>query len=158
MVMNLKAVSTEEKYVRNVQESFRCVKLTVTFYFRYSWNGEPLLMTSQGPGSIPPCSACGGKRVFELQLMPALVSLLRIEGRDKRMTSCDNQAMNEKSTKGGGQDDADLYRNWSSESIEFGTVFVYTCSQGCWSEDEQYREEYVVVYSDPDQHRFKNAK
>ncbi|XP_028405907.1 programmed cell death protein 2-like [Dendronephthya gigantea] len=112
---------------------------------RYSWDGEPLLMTSQGPGSIPSCNACGGKRVFELQLMPALVSLLRVETQDQGTNTRDNQ-------------DTDLYRNWSSECIEFGTVFVYTCSQGCWSEDERCREEYLLVHSDPDQHRFKSPK
>ncbi|XP_027595975.2 programmed cell death protein 2-like isoform X2 [Pipra filicauda] len=47
---------------------------------RYSWGGQPLFITcppanmSQG---VPACSSCGSSRVFELQLMPALVSLLQ---------------------------------------------------------------------------------
>ncbi|NXG19932.1 PDD2L protein, partial [Grallaria varia] len=47
---------------------------------RYSWGGQPLFITCP-PASItqgiPACSACGSSRVFEFQLMPALVSLLQ---------------------------------------------------------------------------------
>ncbi|NXK93475.1 PDD2L protein, partial [Formicarius rufipectus] len=47
---------------------------------RYSWGGQPLFMTHP-PASImqgiPACSSCGSSRVFEFQLMPALVSLLQ---------------------------------------------------------------------------------
>ncbi|KAM5134366.1 programmed cell death protein 2-like isoform 1-T1 [Callospermophilus lateralis] len=46
---------------------------------RYSWSGEPLFLTS--PTSeitdIPACSHCGGQRIFEFQLMPALISMLQ---------------------------------------------------------------------------------
>ncbi|XP_055674517.1 programmed cell death protein 2-like isoform X2 [Falco peregrinus] len=47
---------------------------------RYSRGGQPLFITcppaniSEG---IPACSNCGSKRVFEFQLMPALVSMLQ---------------------------------------------------------------------------------
>ncbi|NXX12532.1 PDD2L protein, partial [Podargus strigoides] len=47
---------------------------------RYSWGGQPLFITcppanfNQG---IPACSNCGSKRIFEFQLMPALVSMLQ---------------------------------------------------------------------------------
>ncbi|XP_075433278.1 programmed cell death protein 2-like [Ascaphus truei] len=50
---------------------------------RYSWNGDPLYMRPppSGPGSqTPPCAQCGGRRVFEFQLMPALVSMLQGDG------------------------------------------------------------------------------
>ncbi|NXF74221.1 PDD2L protein, partial [Sclerurus mexicanus] len=47
---------------------------------RYSWGGQPLFITCP-PASItqgvPACSTCGSSRVFEFQLMPALVSLLQ---------------------------------------------------------------------------------
>nr|XP_010346179.1 programmed cell death protein 2-like isoform X2 [Saimiri boliviensis boliviensis] len=46
---------------------------------RYSWSGEPLFLTC--PASevteLPACSQCGGQRIFEFQLMPALVSMLK---------------------------------------------------------------------------------
>lgn len=45
---------------------------------RYSWNGKPLYMSPIEMGfQPPPCARCGGRRVFEFQLMPALVSMLR---------------------------------------------------------------------------------
>ncbi|NWV66092.1 PDD2L protein, partial [Malurus elegans] len=47
---------------------------------RYSWGGQPLFITCP-PASleqgIPACSNCGSSRVFELQLMPMLVSMLQ---------------------------------------------------------------------------------
>ncbi|NXM05276.1 PDD2L protein, partial [Tyrannus savana] len=49
---------------------------------RYSWGGQPLFITSPPADitqGIPACSACGSSRVFELQLMPALVSLLHTD-------------------------------------------------------------------------------
>ncbi|XP_062474221.1 programmed cell death protein 2-like [Pezoporus occidentalis] len=47
---------------------------------RYSWGGQPLFITCP-PGNftrcIPACSNCGSNRIFEFQLMPALVSMLQ---------------------------------------------------------------------------------
>lgn len=46
---------------------------------RYSWGGEPLFITcppSDISRGVPACSNCGSNRVFEFQLMPALVSML----------------------------------------------------------------------------------
>ncbi len=45
---------------------------------RYSWNGSPLYITSPSEGSIiPACPYCCGVRVFEVQLMPPLISVLK---------------------------------------------------------------------------------
>ncbi|NXY72705.1 PDD2L protein, partial [Glareola pratincola] len=47
---------------------------------RYSWGGQPLFITAPPANidqGIPACGNCGGSRVFEFQLMPALVSMLR---------------------------------------------------------------------------------
>lgn len=47
---------------------------------RYCRGGEPLFI-SEPPSNmaqvVPACGSCGGSRTFELQLMPALVSLLQ---------------------------------------------------------------------------------
>ena len=45
-------------------------------------------------------------------------------------------------------------------TIEFGTVMVFTCSQGCWknvenNEDSRYLEEFCLVECDPDDRLFK---
>ncbi|XP_072926568.1 programmed cell death protein 2-like isoform X1 [Hemitrygon akajei] len=90
---------------------------------RYSWNGQPLLISPHPVGKdwyIPTCENCGGRRVFEFQLMPALVSLLR------------------------STDDKEV-------SVEFGTVLVFTCETSCWSSGNQRpMEECAVVQGDPD--------
>nr|XP_047924759.1 programmed cell death protein 2-like isoform X1 [Anser cygnoides] len=47
---------------------------------RYSWGGQPLFITCPPANfneDIPACSNCGSKRIFEFQLMPALVSMLQ---------------------------------------------------------------------------------
>lgn len=41
-------------------------------------------------------------------------------------------------------------------ALEFGTVFVYTCSKSCWDEGKDlYRFENVFVQTDPDQILFE---
>lgn len=48
--------------------------------YRYSWSGTPLFIMAPPSNvnqMVPPCAHCGSPRVFEFQLMPALVSLLR---------------------------------------------------------------------------------
>ncbi|KAM8983146.1 programmed cell death protein 2-like [Ara ararauna] len=47
---------------------------------RYSWGGQPLFITRPPDNfnkCIPACSNCGSNRIFEFQLMPALVSMLQ---------------------------------------------------------------------------------
>ena len=74
------------------------------------------------------CWSCGAPSVFELQLMPPLVYLLQ---------------------KSGGQ--TCVCRMAHVHSIEFGTVFIYSCSKSCWNEgDGGFREESIFVQTDPD--------
>ncbi|XP_040264940.1 programmed cell death protein 2-like [Bufo bufo] len=45
---------------------------------RYSWSGNPLYMSPPDMASQPlPCTRCGAKRVYEFQVMPALVAMLQ---------------------------------------------------------------------------------
>nr|XP_032622588.1 programmed cell death protein 2-like isoform X2 [Chelonoidis abingdonii] len=47
---------------------------------RYSWGGQPLFITCPSSNinkMVPVCNNCGSNRVFEFQLMPALVSMLK---------------------------------------------------------------------------------
>ncbi|KAI1904106.1 hypothetical protein AGOR_G00002250 [Albula goreensis] len=76
---------------------------------RYCWSGSPLLITdppSNMTQMVPPCSRCGDPRIFEFQLMPALVSLLRTADSSSDM------------------------------AVEFGTVLVYTSCQSARSRAE----------------------
>ncbi|XP_030645782.1 programmed cell death protein 2-like [Chanos chanos] len=96
---------------------------------RYSWGGSPLFITeppSNMKQMVPPCSHCGSPRVFEFQLMPAMVNLLH--GADSN----------------------------SGLALEFGTVLVYTCRSSCWTSGSNVPlQEYIFVQADPDQHLFK---
>uniref|UniRef100_A0A1A8KAA4 Programmed cell death 2-like n=1 Tax=Nothobranchius kuhntae TaxID=321403 RepID=A0A1A8KAA4_NOTKU len=96
---------------------------------RYCRGGKPVFI-SKPPSSmaqlLSACSSCGGSRIFELQLMPALVHYLQRKDRS------------------------------SEAELEFGTVLVYTCSTSCWtSGSESAVEEFCFVQTDPDQQLFK---
>ncbi|XP_026057632.1 programmed cell death protein 2-like, partial [Carassius auratus] len=97
---------------------------------RYSWAGSPLLIAEPRPSvsqTVPVCAHCGSPRVFEFQLMPALVSLL-----------------------GSADTDSDV-------CLEFGTVLVFTCRNSCWKSGSTAPvEEFLVVQPDPDQKLFKS--
>lgn len=101
---------------------------------RYCRGGEPLFI-SEPPAhwatALTPCDSCGGPRTLELQLMPALVSLLQ------------------RRTGGGsvGEQEAGL---------EFGTVLVYTCTKSCWTGGwTSAVEELCLVQADPDHQLFR---
>ncbi|KAM6430035.1 programmed cell death protein 2-like isoform 2-T2 [Liasis olivaceus] len=47
---------------------------------RYSWDGQPLFITSPSAdfqATVPPCNNCKSNRIFEFQLMPAMVNMLK---------------------------------------------------------------------------------
>lgn len=103
---------------------------------RYCRGGEPLFI-SELPAllaaAVTPCGSCGGPRTLELQLMPALVSLL--QRTDDGSGGC------------GGEQDVGL---------EFGTVLVYTCTKSCWTAGSMSAvEEVCLVQADPDQQLFR---
>lgn len=120
----------EPKHGDAVFSSFmKRISLCPEQVLRYSWSGSPLFICER-PSNIhqmePPCAQCGSPRVFEFQLMPALVSLLR---------------------------STDLS---SELILEFGTVLVYTCKESCWiSGSNTPVEEFLLVQADPDQKLFK---
>ncbi|KAK2834369.1 hypothetical protein Q7C36_015070 [Tachysurus vachellii] len=96
---------------------------------RYSWSGTPLFIMeppSNMNQMVPPCAHCGSPRVFEFQLMPALVSLLRSA------------------------------HSSSEFAVEFGTVLIFTCRDSCWTSGSTSPiEEFAFVQTDPDQKLFK---
>lgn len=107
---------------------------------RYSWHGSPLFLSdppSDLPWIKPGCCHCGGIRVFELQLMPALVSLLQ-------------------RTDTGSRSAVEMGDVEMNPGLEFGTVMVFTCRNSCWSSGSTSPvEEFIYLQADPDQKLFK---
>eukprot|EP00466_Bigelowiella_natans_P009478 jgi/Bigna1/79186/fgenesh1_pg.60_\ len=55
---------------------FRTPAFFCSFVLRYDFGGRPLRMSNAPTSPVPICPRCSRKRVFEMQLMPALISVL----------------------------------------------------------------------------------
>lgn len=103
---------------------------------------------SYNPSSIPICALCKSKRVFECQLMPNLINVLRPKntGATKKLT--DEERRREVA--------AALKRNNADErrGMEWGTCLVFSCERDCCvrddggAEKECWREEFVLIHWD----------
>ncbi|PSN38200.1 hypothetical protein C0J52_20752 [Blattella germanica] len=65
------------------------------------------------------CIHCHSKMLFEIQILPTLIPVLRLLGPSEK-----------------------------SVHLEFGTVLVFTCRQSCWASADTWREERVVVQAE----------
>ena len=70
-------------------------------------------MYSKGEEQIPNCEICGYKRVFEFQIMPQLLSVLKLD-----------TSLNEK-------------------SVDWGVLAVYTCENSCSNGSKVYKPEFI---------------
>ena len=121
---------------------------------RYNWNGRPVLLSDNVlqnqclgsvPSNVPACLHCGSERVFELQLMPALSSILKKYDMGVKGRSTGHNDGQEAASVPTGEVD--------QERLDFGTVYIYTCSNSCDKTDGDYAvpiEEYIVVCPCPD--------
>ncbi|KAJ7224488.1 programmed cell death protein 2 [Mycena pura] len=98
------------------------------------------------PSSIPTCSVCKSKRVFECQLMPNLINVLRstdAEDQGKKLTDEERRKLVESELK---RDSSGVTRG-----MEWGTGLIFSCSKDCSLDDagketrESWREEVVLV-------------
>ncbi|KAJ6504843.1 programmed cell death protein 2 [Mycena vitilis] len=98
------------------------------------------------PSSIPPCPVCKSKRVFECQLMPNLINVLRSAGAEderKKLTDEERRKLVEQELKGD--------NSAGSRGMEWGTCLIFSCSKDCSLDDsgketrESWREETVLV-------------
>ena len=115
--------------------------------FRYQFGGQPLLYTHNdeaaklllGPSDkitlskLPVCHWCGSKRVFELQLMPSILSALS------------TSSYTDENTVNFGENNAIF-----NLGMEWGTVMVFTCKNDCEKigvgpDEVSYYEEIVMV-------------
>lgn len=117
------------------------------------------------PSSIPPCDACGGPRVFECQLMPNLINVLR-QARQaqkpdterpgigkKPQTDEERRAEVARMLRG----DPSLPEDVTSD-MEWGTCMVFSCVKDCcrskdadgrWHDaDSTWKDEFVLVQWD----------
>ena len=98
--------------------------------------------------SLSICPVCKSKRVFECQLMPNLINILRPgESEGKKMTDAERRKAVEMELKGGDNTD----RN----GMEWGTCMIFSCEKDCCTDDggefevrECWREELVLVQWD----------
>lgn len=115
---------------------------------RYDHCGTPLFYTDSkndktatlllrgkdyDPGRIPPCD-CGSVRVFEMQLMPALLSVLGVgQGAEILTDPSSSKGQNAQPPETSGMD--------------FGTLLVFTCLANCGGHTEgvTFKEELVLA-------------
>lgn len=122
---------------------------------RYAYDGIPLWITSPSPleeeearikksnnkasnALIPDCECCGASRVFECQLMPALLSLM-----SKHMPKSSNDA--KAKTANGDQRSRPDVNEILGDTMDFGVVTVWSCRNSCEPINNQYQREVVIV-------------
>jgi len=92
-------------------------KLTEQFLFRYCrTEGKPLFLYEESEPNE--CTNCKGKLLFELQILPSLITYLKLICGDDHL---------------------------GSGHLEFGTALIYTCENNCWNEGDTYKHECVIV-------------
>lgn len=102
------------------------------------------------PAVVPRCPSCDSPRVFECQLMPNLINVLRPtleEQKKKTMTEEARMKEVEKALKRAGVDKNE------KNGMEWGTCMVFSCGKDCCSENgmevkEAWKEEIVYVQWD----------
>jgi pre-rRNA-processing protein TSR4 len=99
------------------------------------------------PTPLSPCPLCKSKRVFECQLMPNLINILRSGEIEKKLTDEERRKAVEKALKGGDTPD--------TRGMGWGTCMIFSCEKDCCIDDdgqfearECWREELVLVQWD----------
>ncbi|KAK4685357.1 pre-rRNA-processing protein TSR4, partial [Tremellales sp. Uapishka_1] len=102
------------------------------------------LSTLYSPTNIPTCPKCASKRVFELQLVPSLITLLRPEnlssdgragqdGQKKQVSEEERKRLLAKIAAG---------EDGEENEMEWGTIMVFGCKNDCVG----FSEEYIFVH------------
>ncbi|KAI0629187.1 programmed cell death protein 2 [Trametes polyzona] len=98
------------------------------------------------PDSLPRCPHCQSARVFECQLMPNLINVLRTPtdgDEQKKLTDAERRAEVMRALKGQGEA--------GRRGMEWGTCMIFSCEKDCSveaAEGSTWREEYVLVQWD----------
>lgn len=95
---------------------------------RYAYGGEPMWCFLPPPTSdisrIPACSSCGSPRVFEMQIMPALIGYVEAAISHAVHSSGENATLSVGASVP--QSPLDL-----SSGFEFGVVCIWSCPNSC---------------------------
>ncbi|TFK91739.1 hypothetical protein K466DRAFT_582559 [Polyporus arcularius HHB13444] len=103
---------------------------------------------SYAPESLPPCPHCNSRRVFECQLMPNLINVLKPpqdngSAQVKKQTDEERRAEVLKALRG---------QNATGRGMEWGTCMIFSCEKDCAATTPgaatTWREEYVLVQWD----------
>jgi len=113
-------------------------------YSRWSTDAQVWSRTSHQPKAIPCCENCGSERIFEFQITPQILSFLKVEMPKKvaqkkgflKTQDVDGATV----TKNGAgttegedtpPDPATNPMNMQTSKVDFGSLYVYTCSMAC---------------------------
>ena len=114
------------KHVRNkaFKQFQKRVQRSPLQCLRYDLNGRPLFYASDALSAqlsslgAPNCPHCGSRRRFELQLMPALLSVLPVAGCLTLSEGDASRSAEQKSVL-------------LQSGMEWGTALIYSCSKDC---------------------------
>jgi len=108
---------------------------------RYAYEGKPLWCSK--PPAVDPlqCNNCGSKRVFEVQLMPALLSYIKANNSDVKVQ--DQHTSNQASFSSPNTLSLD---ELLGNDLDFGVVCIFSCPNSCEYIDMKC-EECVIVQS-----------
>ncbi|KAG8959735.1 hypothetical protein FRC03_007552 [Tulasnella sp. 419] len=124
--------------------------------FAVATSEEPTGKHVYDPSSIPSCPYCKGPRVFECQLMPNMISVLKRPSDGKQKKQSEVERRNElarvllKQDTGGNKESGETTAS-QQLGMEWGTCFVFSCLNDCALEDGSkevkscWREEIVMV-------------
>ncbi|THH03539.1 hypothetical protein EW146_g10416, partial [Bondarzewia mesenterica] len=105
---------------------------------------QPAVHRTYVTASVPSCPHCGAKRVFECQLMPNLINVLRdADGsvEEKKMDDVERRKEVERLLKGGA--------SRIGRGMEWGTIMVFSCEKNCCEKEKDgWKEEVVLVQWD----------
>ncbi|OMH85790.1 Programmed cell death protein 2-like [Zancudomyces culisetae] len=119
---------------------------------------EDIKINSYSTKKLPKCPLCKGPRTFELQVMPSLISVLKLDG-----LSMPDAPKNPKAEHGM----KNTVFHSSGIGMEFGTILVFSCQRNCHNgkyggnlidaldtdpavKDVIYHEELVLIQSELD--------
>ncbi|KAH9479635.1 putative 20S rRNA accumulation protein 4 [Psilocybe cubensis] len=97
--------------------------------------------------AVPRCPHCKGPRVFECQLMPNLINILRPS------TSADNKKMTDEERRKAVQQALKNEDKLAKTGMDWGTAMIFSCENDCCQEDGKdlkdcWREEIVYIQWD----------